>query len=140
MSEVTQMLMRIESGDKLASSELLPVVYDELRRMASAQMAGERVDHTLQSTALVHEAYVRLVDSSRIASWDSRAHFFSAAAEAMRRILIDRARSKQSQKRGGDRQRIDVEADEIAQPGSSVDILALNDALETQLHIAIAAE
>lgn len=130
MSDVTQMLLRIESGDRLATSELMPVVYEELRRMAAAQMVAERPGHTLETTALVHEAYLRLVDSTNCDSWDSRAHFFSAAAEAMRRILIDMARSKQSQKRGGDWQRIDLEHAQIATPDSGVDLLALNDALE----------
>ena len=94
MSDVTRILSKIESGEQQASEELLPLVYDELRKLAAARMANERADHTLQATALVHEAYVRLVDVEQAQHWDSRGHFFSAAAEAMRRILIDSARRK----------------------------------------------
>ena len=124
MHEVTQMLSRIESGDRLAASELLPVVYDELRQLAAVQMANERAGHTLQSTALVHEAYLRLVDGNQDVGWDSRRHFFAAAAEAMRRILIERARSKQSVKHGGDRQRVNLESADISVPQASVDVIA----------------
>lgn len=102
MSDVTRILSKIESGDQQASEELLPLVYNELRKLAAARMANERPDHTLQATALVHEAYVRLVDVKTVKKWDSRGHFFAAAAEAMRRILIESARSKSSSKRGGD--------------------------------------
>jgi RNA polymerase sigma factor (TIGR02999 family) len=101
MSDVTQILQQIESGNQESSRQLLPLVYDELRRLAAARMANERDDHTLQATALVHEAYVRLVDSDKVQGWDSRGHFFTAAAEAMRRILIESARSKNAAKRGG---------------------------------------
>lgn len=94
MSDVTRILAKIESGDPQASEELLPLVYEELRKLAAARMAVERPDHTLSSTALVHEAYLRLVGTDRLQHWDSRGHFFSAAAEAMRRILIDSARRK----------------------------------------------
>ena len=104
MSDVTQILQRIETGDQRASAELLPLVYEELRKLAAARMIQERPDHTLQATALVHEAYVRLVDQDQISGWDSRGHFFAAAAEAMRRILIESARAKSRQKRGGDAQ------------------------------------
>ena len=111
MSDVTYILSQIESGNQKASGELLPIVYDELRKLAAARMANERADHTLQPTALVHEAYMRLVDVSQAQHWDSRGHFFSAAAEAMRRILIESARQKGSLQRGGDRQRVEMEAD-----------------------------
>ncbi len=100
MSDVTQILQRIETGDAAAAKDLLPLVYDELRKLAAARMVAERPDHTLQATALVHEAYVRLVDQDQVQQWDSRGHFFSAAAEAMRRILIESARTKQRVKRG----------------------------------------
>src|SRR5262245_16900451 len=103
MSDVTQILRQIQSGDPSAARDLLPLVYDELRKVAAARMAGESPDHTLQATALVHEAYLRLVDGEQRRHWDSRGHFFAAAAEAMRRILVDSARRRQSLKRGGDR-------------------------------------
>ena len=96
MHDVTQILADIEAGNRQASEDLLPIVYDELRKLAKARMANERSDHTLQATALVHEAYVRLVDVEQAQQWDSRAHFYSAAAEAMRRILVEQARRKQS--------------------------------------------
>ena len=98
MSDVTRILSKIESGDPKASAELLPLVYKELRKLAAARMANERPDHTLQATALVHEAYLRLVDTDQVAGWNSRGHFFSAAAaaEAMRRILVDSARANQA--------------------------------------------
>lgn len=107
MSDVTRILQRIETGDAAAASDLLPLVYDELRKLAAARMAAERPDHTLQATALVHEAYLRLVDTDEARQWDSRGHFFSAAAEAMRRILIESARAKQRAKRGGDRKKVE---------------------------------
>src|SRR5262245_49727746 len=100
MNNVTQILSRIESGDSKASEELLPFLYEELRQLARAQMAKERAEHTLQATALVHEAYLRLVGEEK-SCWDSRGHFFAAAAEAMRRILIEHARRKKAAKRGG---------------------------------------
>lgn len=99
MTDVTRILSKIETGDAQASEELLPLVYDELRKLAAARMSGERLNHTLQPTALVHEAYIRLVDVDSFQQWDSRGHFFAAAAEAMRRILINYARSKTSKKR-----------------------------------------
>ena len=108
MSAVTQILSDIESGREAASAELLPLVYDELRKLAKARMANERVDHTLQTTALVHEAYIRLVDNSRAQQWQSRGHFFTAAAEAMRRILVEHARQKLGKQRGGDRERVEL--------------------------------
>jgi RNA polymerase sigma factor (TIGR02999 family) len=108
MSDVTQLLSRIESGDSAAAAQLLPLVYDELRRLARAQMANERAEHTLQATALVHEAYLRLVGDAD-PQWDGRGHFFAAAAEAMRRILVDHARVKNSLKRGGNFERVDLD-------------------------------
>src|SRR5262245_22725695 len=101
MSEVTRILSAIEQGDPRASAELLPLVYDELRRLAAARLAQEKPGQTLQPTALVHEVYLRLVDGHAARSWDNRGHFFAAAAEAMRRILVDMARQKQSLRRGG---------------------------------------
>ena len=108
MSDVTHILSQIETGDQKASEELLPLVYDELRKLAAARMANERVDHTLQSTAIVHEAYLRLVDVDSVKHWDSRGHFFAAAAEAMRRILIDYARSKARTKRNARFEAVEV--------------------------------
>ena len=113
MTDVTQILSQIESGDPAAAAQLLPLVYAELRKLAAARMANERSDHTLQATALVHEAYVRLVDVDQAQHWNSRGHFYAAAAEAMRRILIESAGRKRSQKHGGDRERIEL-ADDLA--------------------------
>ncbi len=101
MSDVTQILSQIEAGDPAATEQLLPLVYDELRRLAAAKLVHEKPGHTLQATALVHEAFVRLVDQTTPPQWDNQRHFFAAAAEAMRRILIERARRKMSLKRGG---------------------------------------
>ena len=101
MSDVTRILGQIEDGDRQAADELLSVVYDELRKLATARMAGEKPGHTLQATALVHEAYLRLMAAAEPQSWTSRGHFFAAAAEAMRRILVEKARSRSRQKRGG---------------------------------------
>jgi len=109
MTEVTTILAAIENGDPRAAEQLLPLVYDELRRLAGAKLAQEKPGHTLQATALVHEAYLRLVDVERVQRWNSRGHFFAAAAEAMRRILVDNARRKQSKKRGGDCVRLDLD-------------------------------
>ena len=109
MSDVTQILSAIEQGDPHAAAQLLPLVYDELRRLAAQRLAQEKPGQTLQATALVHEAYLRLVDVERAQHWNSRGHFFAAAAEAMRRILVDNARRKQSKKRGGDRVRLDLD-------------------------------
>jgi RNA polymerase sigma factor (TIGR02999 family) len=108
MSDVTRILSAIEQGDPSAAEQLLPLVYDELRKLAAQKMAQEKPDQTLQATALVHEAYLRLVGVSKEEHWDNRGHFFAAAAEAMRRILIDQARHKQSRKAGGEYQRIDL--------------------------------
>jgi RNA polymerase sigma factor (TIGR02999 family) len=114
MSNVTQILSAIEQGDPSAAEQLLPLVYEELRCLAAAKLANEKPGHTLQATALVHEAYIRLVDSEKAQKWDSRGHFFSAAAEAMRRILVERARKKKSLQRGGDRNRVELDAVEPA--------------------------
>jgi RNA polymerase sigma factor (TIGR02999 family) len=136
MSDVTRILSAIEEGDAHAAEQLLPLVYDELRKLAAHKLAQEKPGHTLQATALVHEAYLRLVGSDKTTpdnpgqQWDGRGHFFAAAAEAMRRILIDQARTKKSQRRGGDRQREDIERLEIAAPEPSVDLLALDEVLE----------
>src|SRR5207302_1524863 len=120
----------VEQGDSTAAGELLPLVYDELRKLAAQRLAHEKPGQTLQATALVHEAYVRLVDVKRAQQWNSRGHFFAAAAEAMRRILIEQARHKASAKAGGKLQRVDFSGIEPAIPGTQVDILALGEALE----------
>ncbi|MEX2307378.1 MAG: ECF-type sigma factor [Pirellulales bacterium] len=129
MTDVTQILSRIETGDPSAAEQLLPLVYDELRRLAAQRMAQEKPGQTLQATALVHEAYLRLVDSEKAQHWDSRRHFFAAAAESMRRILIEAARRKHRSKRGGDVIRLDFEKLEIASPESPDFLLELDDAL-----------
>jgi RNA polymerase sigma factor (TIGR02999 family) len=129
MSEVTRILSSIEQGDRYAAEQLLPLVYNELRKLAAQRLAHEKAGHTLQATALVHEAYVRLVDVPEERNWSSRGHFFAAAAEAMRRILIEQARHKASDKAGGKRQRVDVAEIEPAIPGPQLDLLALNEAL-----------
>jgi RNA polymerase sigma factor (TIGR02999 family) len=128
MADITCILSAIEQGDPRAASQLLPLVYDELRKLAAQRLAQETPGQSLQATALVHEAYVRLVSAEPVQLWDHRGHFFAAAAEAMRRILVENARSKKRLKRGGDRKRADL----IDQPARSVDdrLLALNDALE----------
>src|SRR5881396_2161908 len=107
MSEVTRILSQIEQGDPQAADQLLPLVYDELRKLAAAKLAQEKPGQTLQATALVHDAYIRLVDVEKAQHWDSRGHFFAAAAEAIRRILVESARRKGRRKRGGDWQRCD---------------------------------
>jgi RNA polymerase sigma factor (TIGR02999 family) len=129
MTDVTQILNAIEQGDPQAAEQLLPLVYDELRRLASEKMAQEKPGQTLQATALVHEAYIRLVDVEKAQHWDGRGHFFAAAAEAMRRILVDGARRRQSAKGGGELRR--VEACDAAGPESValVDLIALDEAL-----------
>jgi RNA polymerase sigma factor (TIGR02999 family) len=132
MADVTQILSAIEQGDPRAAEQLLPLVYDELRRLAAEKLARESPGQTLQATALVHEAYLRLVDVDQAQRWDSRGHFFAAAAEAMRRILIDQARRKHSQKRGGSRGRVELDAGALlaAPPGPPAeDLLALDEAL-----------
>jgi RNA polymerase sigma factor (TIGR02999 family) len=130
MSEVTRILSAIEQGDPHAAEELLPLVYDQLRRLAAEKMAQEKPGQTLQATALVHEAYLRLVDVKRTQQWNSRGHFFAAAAEAMRRILIEQARRKASAKAGGKLQRVDLSEIEPAMPQPELDVVALSDALE----------
>jgi RNA polymerase sigma factor (TIGR02999 family) len=134
MCEVTRVLSAIENGDPGAAEQLLPLVYDELRRLAARKLAQEKAGQTLQATALVHEAYVRLMGSAETAAggeqrWDSRGHFFAAAAEAMRRLLIDRARKKRSAKRGGGRKRLDIDAVDLATQATPDQLLALDDAL-----------
>ena len=129
MSEVTRILSAIEQGDPQAAEQLLPLVYDELRKLAAQKMAQEKQGQTLQATALVHEAYLRLVGSPDDQKWDSRGHFFAAAAEAMRRILIDRARHKATKKAGGKRQHRPVIDDVASPPEDALDLLALDDAL-----------
>jgi RNA polymerase sigma factor (TIGR02999 family) len=119
----------MEYGDPKVADELLPLVYEELRKLAAARMARENPGHTLQPTALVHEAWLRLVGDENV-RWDGRAHFFGAAAEAMRRILIDRARRRNASRHGGDQQRVDLEAVEIAAPDDDDQLLAVNEALE----------
>jgi RNA polymerase sigma factor (TIGR02999 family) len=129
MAEVTQILDAIEQGDPHAAERLLPLVYEELRRLAAEKMAQEKPGQTLEATALVHEAYLRLVDAEKGQHWDSRRHFFAAAAEAMRRILVDQARRKQTHKHGGGRQRHDLDAEALVAPEPNVDLLALDAAL-----------
>jgi RNA polymerase sigma factor (TIGR02999 family) len=129
MSEVTRILGAIDQGDPHAAAQLLPLVYDELRRLAAQKLASEKPGQTLQATALVHEAYVRLV-GAEAQPWNSRGHFFGAAAEAMRRILVDSARQKRAVRHGGDRQRLDLDLAEPAAPARSEDLLALDEALE----------
>jgi RNA polymerase sigma factor (TIGR02999 family) len=131
MSDVTQILSAIEQGDQNASEQLLPLVYDELRKLAAAKMAQENPGQTLQATALVHDAYLKLVDVEKVQHWDSRGHFFCAAAEAMRRILVDTARRKQSLKQGGHFTQRDIEDGYIESPEIGDDILALNEGLDT---------
>ena len=130
MSDVTRILSAIEQGDPQASEQLLPLVYEELRRLAAQKLALEKPGQTLQATALVHEAYLRLVDAEQIQRWNSCGHFFAAAAEAMRRILINRARDGKRLKRGGGQRRIDLEAIEIALNTDLDDLLALDEALQ----------
>jgi RNA polymerase sigma factor (TIGR02999 family) len=130
MSDVTRILSQIESGDPSAAEQLLPLVYDELRKLAAAKLAQERPGQTLQATALVHDAYIRLVNVEQAQHWDSRGHFFAAAAEAMRRILVEVARRKQSQKAGGDWDRLELAQVEPAAKSPHVDILALSEALD----------
>ena len=129
MHQVTQILSAIEQGDPHAPEELLPLVYDALRRLAAERLAHEAPGRTLQATALVHEVYLRLVDTAQVQHWDSRGHFFAAAAEAMRRILVDQARRRRSLKRGGDRHRIEMDEVEIQVGGPTDDLLALDEAL-----------
>jgi len=130
MNDVTQILSAVERGDPHAAEQLLPLVYDELRKLAAQRMALEAPGQTLQATALVHEAYVRLVDVENAQHWDGRGHFFAAAAEAMRRILVESARRRASGKRGGGRRRIDFEGVEAQAELPPDELLALDDALD----------
>jgi RNA polymerase sigma factor (TIGR02999 family) len=135
MSDVTRILSAIEQGDRHAAEQLLPLVYEELRKLAAQKLAQEKPGQTLQATALVHEAYLRLVRHAKQGSgeeprWESRGHFFAAAAEAMRRILINQARDKQRLKRGGGRQRVDLDQLAVVDDASPDDLLALDAALE----------
>src|SRR5262245_17105066 len=132
MSEVTRILSQIQQGDQQASEHLLPLVYDELRKLAARRMAQELPGQTLEATALVHEAYIRLVDVEQAQHWDNRGHFFAAAAEAMRRILIERARQRRSEKRGGGMRRVELDAGAslaASEDHAVDDLLALDDAL-----------
>ena len=139
MSDVTRILLKIEQGDSSLSDELLPLVYDELRKLAGARLANERPGQTLQATALVHDAYLRLVDAKQVQRWDSRGHFFSAAAEAMRRILVEHARRREVKKRHGQEFRVELEDDAVL--SSSFDLLVFDDALtELGQHDIQAAE
>jgi RNA polymerase sigma factor (TIGR02999 family) len=129
MTDVTQILSRIEAGDFTATEQLLPLVYDELRKLAAAKLSHERPGQTLQATALVHEAYVRLVGKAD-QRWDSRGHFFAAAAESMRRILVENFRHKRSLRAGGEWQRVELSDVEVAAPQPGVDVQALSEALD----------
>jgi RNA polymerase sigma factor (TIGR02999 family) len=130
MSDVTRILSAIEQGDPQASEQLLPLIYEELRRLAAQKMAQENPGQTLQATALVHEAYLRLVGAEQAQRWDSRGHFFAAAAEAMRRILIENARRRLTVKRAGDRDREQVAPAQLIAPEIADDLLALDEALD----------
>src|SRR5689334_23458562 len=129
MSDVTRILSAIEQGDPHAAEQLLPLVYDELRQLAAQKLAQEKPGQTLQATALVHEAYLRLVDVEQAQHFNSRGHFFAACAEAMRRILVEQARSKQTDKRGGGQLRVAVPEDLAAPQARSDDMVALDEAL-----------
>jgi RNA polymerase sigma factor (TIGR02999 family) len=129
MSDVTRVLSAIERGDPHAAEQLLPLVYEELRKLAAQKLSQEKPGQTLEATALVHEAYLRLVNVQKADLWKSRGHFFAAAAEAMRRILLNRARDKKRLKRGGDRRRIDLDQVEIALDSSDEQLIALDEAL-----------
>src|SRR5947208_4807382 len=128
MADVTRILSAAEAGDPRAAAELLPLVYDELRKLAAARLADERPGQTLEATALVHEAYLRLVGGEQPRDWNGRGHFFAAAAEAMRRILVDNARRRQADKHGGDRVRVDLH-EGLAAAGRPDDLVALDEAL-----------
>ena len=126
MSEVTRILSAIEQGDRQAADELLPLVYSELRKLATQRLASEKPGQTLQATALVHEAYLRLVDAEKPQEWNSRGHFFAAAAEAMRRILVEQARRKRRPKHGGDLQRVDLDEALCVSDAPSEDLVTLD--------------
>ena len=127
--EVTRLIQAASASDRAAADQLLTLVYDQLRKIAQQRMSEERADHTLQATALVHEAYLRLIGDQPL-PWQGRAHFFAAAAEAMRRILVERARRKGAEKHGGERRRVELPEDGIAAPEDHEDLLAVSDALE----------
>jgi RNA polymerase sigma factor (TIGR02999 family) len=129
LSDVTRILESIEQGDSKAADELLPLVYGELRKLAASKMANEAPNQTLQPTALVHEAWLRLVGNADL-KFENRAHFFGAAAEAMRRILIDKARSKRALRHGGDQRRVDLDGVEVAASGDDDELLAVNEILD----------
>jgi len=130
MTGVTQILASIERGNPHAAEQLLPLVYDELRKLAAAKLANEKPGQTLQATALVHDAYIRLVDVEQAQQWDSRGHFFAAAAEAMRRILVEAARRKARARHGGEVHRVELDPDLISPPDHRGDLLALDEALK----------
>ena len=130
MTNVTTILSQIENGDPSAADQLLPLVYGELRKLAASKLANEKPGQTLQATALVHEAYVRLVDQTSTQQWDGRGHFFAAAAEAMRRILVERARRRQAEKHGGKAVRVQLSDRDLLTRNDPDEILALNDALD----------
>ena len=129
MTDITRILSQIEDGDPNATEQLLPMVYEELRKLAAAKLANEKPGQTLQATALVHDAYIRLVDVDKAQHWNSRGHFFGAAAEAMRRILIEKARREGRLKRGGDLHRVELDAAQITIDSPGTDLLALDEAL-----------
>jgi len=130
MNEISRILFAIEEGDPQAAEHLLPLVYDVLRKLAAQKLAHEKPGQTLEATALVHEAYLRLVDTDKVPHWNSRGHFFSAAAEAMRRILVENARRKKALRRGGDRQRLNLDLAQPTAPQLGDDLLALDEALK----------
>jgi RNA polymerase sigma factor (TIGR02999 family) len=130
MSDVTRILSAIEQGDPHAAGQLLPLVYDELRKLAAQKLAHEKPGQTLDATALVHEAYLRLVDTDQAQRWNSRRHFFAAAAEAMRRILVEQARRKNRHKHGGGRRRVPLDEAEPAYDAAAAELLAIHEALD----------
>src|SRR5436190_16342191 len=141
MSDVTRILSQIEQGDPQAAEQLLPLVYDELRKLAAVKLAQEKPGQTLQATALVHEAYVRLVEGQQDQHWNSRGHFFGAAAEAMRRIIVDDARHKSRQRHGGDLNRVDFDKVDFGTSLPPGELIAISDLLDTLAkHDATAAE
>ncbi|MBC7856823.1 MAG: sigma-70 family RNA polymerase sigma factor [Pirellulaceae bacterium] len=139
MSDVTRILSQIESGDPSAAEKLLPLVYDELRKLAAAKLAQEKPGQTLQATALVHDAYLRLVDVEKAQHWNSRGHFFGAAAEAMRRILVDQARRRKAAKRGGGAEREELHESAISAGRPAEELLAVDELLDTLAEIDPAA-
>jgi RNA polymerase sigma factor (TIGR02999 family) len=130
MTDVTRILSQMEAGDPSAAEQLLPLVYDELRKLAAFRLAQEQPGQTLEATALVHDAYLKLVGGDSPQSWNSRGHFFAAAAEAMRRILVDNAKRKQAAKHGGDWTRVVLPQEQLAAPGRHIDLVALDETLE----------